>query len=92
MTSVPWDVNLRRAMTSADRAHLEARAERCLRRGELDEALACLLAGASTVQIYSGLVYEGPGIAAAIARELSELLAAEGLVLSSLVGTANPPA
>lgn len=38
---MPWDVNLRPAMTSAARADLEARAERCLRRGELDEALAC---------------------------------------------------
>ncbi len=42
-------------------------------------ALAKIKAGASAVQLYSALVYEGPGLAARIARELDALLAAEGL-------------
>jgi dihydroorotate dehydrogenase len=41
-------------------------------------ALAKLRAGASAVQLYSALVYEGPGLVARIARELDALLAAEG--------------
>jgi dihydroorotate dehydrogenase len=41
-------------------------------------ALAKIKAGASAVQLYSALVYEGPGLAARIARELDALLAAEG--------------
>ena len=41
-------------------------------------ALAKIKAGATAVQLYSALVYEGPGLAARIARELDALLAAEG--------------
>jgi dihydroorotate dehydrogenase len=41
-------------------------------------ALAKIKAGASAVQLYSALVYEGPGLAARIARDLDALLAAEG--------------
>jgi len=41
-------------------------------------ALAKIKAGASAVQLYSALVYEGPGLAARIARELDALLGAEG--------------
>ncbi|MBS0386219.1 MAG: quinone-dependent dihydroorotate dehydrogenase [Proteobacteria bacterium] len=41
-------------------------------------ALAKIKAGASAVQLYSALVYEGPGLAARIAGELDALLAAEG--------------
>ena len=41
-------------------------------------AFAKIKAGASAVQLYSALVYEGPGLAARIARELDALLAAEG--------------
>jgi dihydroorotate dehydrogenase len=53
------------------------------------DALACLEAGAATVQVYSALVYEGPRIATAIASELASLLDDRGLVLSDLVGTAK---
>jgi dihydroorotate dehydrogenase len=41
-------------------------------------ALAKIKAGASAVQLYSALVYEGPGLAVRIAQELDALLAAEG--------------
>ena len=36
-------------------------------------------AGASLVQVYTGLVYEGPGIARAIVTGLLELLEASGM-------------
>jgi dihydroorotate dehydrogenase len=42
------------------------------------EAYAKIRAGASLVQIYSALVYEGPHLAARIAAELPALLAADG--------------
>jgi dihydroorotate dehydrogenase len=41
-------------------------------------ALAKIKAGASAVQLYSALVYQGPGLVARILRELDEALAAEG--------------
>lgn len=41
-------------------------------------AFAKIRAGASAVQLYSALVFEGPGLAARIADELDGLLAAEG--------------
>jgi dihydroorotate dehydrogenase len=37
-----------------------------------EDALACLEAGASTVQIYSALIFEGPGVIGAITRGLAE--------------------
>lgn len=42
------------------------------------EAYARIRAGASAVQIYSALVYEGPGLVARIKRELANLLRADG--------------
>ena len=41
-------------------------------------AYAKFLAGASLVQLYSAMVYQGPGIAAAINRELAGMLKADG--------------
>lgn len=41
-------------------------------------ALAKIKAGASAVQLYSALVFQGPGLAARIADDLDGLLAAEG--------------
>lgn len=50
-------------------------------------ALAKIKAGASAVQLYSALVYEGPGLVARILDELDGLLAAEGLdSISEAVG------
>jgi dihydroorotate dehydrogenase len=46
-----------------------------------------ITAGASLVQVYTGLVYEGPGIARAITEGLRELLAESGLKsLKDVVG------
>ncbi|SNT28574.1 quinone-dependent dihydroorotate dehydrogenase [Sphingopyxis indica] len=47
-------------------------------------------AGASLVQLYSAMVYEGPGLAARIARGLEELAARDGFArVSDAVGTAG---
>ena len=43
-----------------------------------DQAYARILAGASLVQLYSALVYEGPGLARRIADDLAALLARDG--------------
>ena len=52
------------------------------------EAYARLRAGASLVQVYSALVYEGPGLARRIVRELAALLARDGFVsVAEVVGT-----
>jgi dihydroorotate dehydrogenase len=42
------------------------------------DALARIRAGASLVQLYSALVYEGPGLAKRIVRDLKALLAQQG--------------
>jgi dihydroorotate dehydrogenase len=44
-----------------------------------EEAWERIRAGASLVQLYSAMVYEGPGIARRIARGLAERLAREGM-------------
>lgn len=52
------------------------------------EAWARIRAGASAIQIYSALIYEGPGLVARIKRELAERLRAEGFsTVSEAVGT-----
>ena len=43
-----------------------------------EDAYARIRAGASLVQLYSALVYEGPGLAARIAKGLAPLLARDG--------------
>lgn len=54
------------------------------------DALAKIKAGASLVQLYSGMVYEGPGIARAIAADLAARLKAEGFEsLKAAVGAAH---
>jgi len=50
-------------------------------------ALAKIRAGATAVQLYSALVYEGPGLVARVLDELDGLLAAEGVdSIGELVG------
>lgn len=50
-----------------------------------------LAAGANLVQVYTGLVYEGPGLVAQILRELSAALAKVGIPhLSELTGSQIP--
>ena len=42
------------------------------------EAYAKIRAGASLVQLYTGLVYQGPGMVATMKRELADMLRADG--------------
>jgi dihydroorotate dehydrogenase len=52
------------------------------------DAFERIRAGASLVQLYSALVYRGPGLAKAINRELKRLLAREGFAnVTEAVGT-----
>ena len=43
-----------------------------------DQAYAKICAGASLVQLYTGLIYEGPGLVTRMKRDLAELLRADG--------------
>jgi dihydroorotate dehydrogenase len=52
------------------------------------DALACIEAGATTVQVYTGMIYEGPGIVGEITRDLARILRERGLDLPALVGAA----
>ena len=52
------------------------------------DALACIEAGATTVQVYTGLVFEGPGIVGALTRGLSKALRSRRADLAALVGSA----
>jgi dihydroorotate dehydrogenase len=55
------------------------------------DAYARIRAGASLVQLYSALVYQGPGLAAAIAGELRSLLSRDGFAtLADAVGADSP--
>ncbi len=57
------------------------------------DAYAKICAGASLVQLYTALVYEGPGLVARINRELPALLAADGFgSIGEAVGSAAQPA
>jgi dihydroorotate dehydrogenase len=48
------------------------------------DALSCLEAGAATVQIYTALIYEGPGIVGSLTRGLGDRLRSRGPARSSL--------
>ncbi|MDO5630433.1 MAG: quinone-dependent dihydroorotate dehydrogenase [Paracoccus sp. (in: a-proteobacteria)] len=52
-----------------------------------DQAWEKLRAGASAVQIYSALIYQGFSLAADIARALNDRLAREGITLAELTGS-----
>jgi dihydroorotate dehydrogenase len=57
--------------------------------GDVAEAYARIRAGASLVQLYTALVYEGPGLPARLLRELDALLARDGFAsVAEAVGTA----
>ena len=52
------------------------------------DAYAKIRAGASLVQLYTALVYEGPGLVGRIKRELAMLLARDGFAhVADAVGT-----
>ena len=56
------------------------------------DALALIRAGADLVQLYTGLIYEGPGAPARIARGLAQAVQDLGVkTISDLVGAANEP-
>src|SRR5690606_21145389 len=56
--------------------------------GSAEQAYAKIRAGASAVQLYTALVYEGLGLAAKIARGLDRLLERDGFAtLAEAVGT-----
>ena len=55
------------------------------------DAFARIRAGASLVQLYTALVYRGPGLAREINRDLKRLLAREGFArLTDAIGTEKP--
>jgi dihydroorotate dehydrogenase len=58
--------------------------------GSADDVLACLEAGATAVEVYTALLYRGPGLPGALARGLSERLRARHATLADLAGTAQP--
>jgi len=55
-----------------------------------DDAWEKIAAGASLVQVYTGMVYEGPGIAGNIVRGLLQRMEREGIrELRQVVGSAR---
>jgi len=57
------------------------------------DAYAKIRAGASLVQLYTALVYQGPGLIGRIKQELSELLAADGFTsLTDAIGSEHKSA
>lgn len=57
-----------------------------------DEVLACLEVGATTVQVYSALIYEGPGVVGTLTREIVQALRSRHTSVGALAGTAEPAA
>ncbi len=55
-----------------------------------DDVVDCLDAGAATVQIYTALIYEGPGIVGELTRGLATRLRERGRTLAGNAGTAKP--
>jgi dihydroorotate dehydrogenase len=56
------------------------------------DVLACLQAGASTVQIYSALIYQGPGVVGALTRGLARALQDGHTTVGDFAGSAEPAA
>jgi dihydroorotate dehydrogenase len=56
-----------------------------------DDVVTCLEAGATTVQIYSSLVYEGPGIVGTLTDGVSRRLRRRGKAVADLRVAAGPP-
>ena len=55
--------------------------------GSTDQAWEKLRAGASAVQIYSALIYQGFSLAARIAQELDDRLTRQRMTLPELIGS-----
>lgn len=61
--------------------------------GSGEQAYAKIRAGASLVQLYTALVYQGPGLVAEIKRDLAALLRRDGFAsVAAAVGADQPPA
>jgi dihydroorotate dehydrogenase len=52
-----------------------------------EEALAAIEAGATTVQVYTGLVFRGPAIVGELTRGLGNALRSRRIDLAELLGT-----
>ncbi|MBK4217858.1 quinone-dependent dihydroorotate dehydrogenase [Paracoccus caeni] len=57
--------------------------------GSVEDAWAKLRAGASAVQIYSALIYQGFSLAPRIAQQINARLEREGITLQELTGSGN---
>ena len=57
-----------------------------------DDVVACLEAGASTVQIYSSLIYQGPGVVGTLSRGTARTLQERGESVCELTGASEPAA
>jgi dihydroorotate dehydrogenase len=51
-----------------------------------DDVVACLEAGASTVQIYTALIYRGPGVVGELERGLARALESRATTVPDLAG------
>jgi dihydroorotate dehydrogenase len=49
-----------------------------------DDVLSCLDAGAATVQIYSALIFQGPGVVGTLTRGLRDRIRARGTAAGAL--------
>jgi dihydroorotate dehydrogenase len=52
------------------------------------DALAAIEAGATTVQVYTGLIFRGPGLVGELTAGLADALRSRRVDLAALVGTA----
>jgi dihydroorotate dehydrogenase len=59
---------------------------------QAEDVLTCLEAGAATVQVYSALIYEGPGVVGTLTEGLATALHARSSSVEALAGTAEPAA
>jgi len=50
------------------------------------DVLTCLEAGAATVQIYTALIFQGPGVLGTLTRDLRDRLRARGCLAADIVG------
>lgn len=54
-----------------------------------EDAVACIESGATTVQIYTSLIYRGPSVVGELTRGLGELLVNRDATVPALVGTSK---
>jgi len=53
-----------------------------------EDALSCIEAGATTVQVYTGMLYRGPGLVGEITSGLAETVRSRRLQIDALIGAA----